>query len=474
MLKKIIPEKELRRQIALIEQLLNHPSVITKDLAEAIQTTERTVFSDLVLIRDQLPKGWMIETSSQGIELINQDHQPINDLWAVFLSQSIGVQLIKSLFFNQSIVTTQFLNENAISIETLRRYTTKINRQLSTFQIRIKVTTKKIQFLGDESAIRILYHRLLTPFTHNNYFFEDYAIHEVHYFQFLSALHSTEISVQTEEIFGTCWFFINTIRIKASCQINDFYFDNEDPLYLKYRDALYKVYEKEGVYLVATELFFAFFCFLESWHYNNVFGDEISLMKCYPKIMSVANQVVDYMSQEIALPLKQSSLVDNLLLLLLKYNESTWLSEQFQLEYPELLIARKGKNFSQSEAAISEIIQATLTIENPLYLLNLIFLLEQQTILAIKPQSRKFYFTFQGEPAWKAFLQEELAITLGSNAKIENIEYFQLRELVFDSQDVIISNYPLDDIQLQVFYISNMPTKSELRQLAELTWEFYL
>lgn len=474
MLKKIIPEKELRRQVALLEQLLNHPIIIAKELAENIQTTERTVFSDLQIIRDQLPKGWLIETSSQGIQLINQENQPINDLWVVFLPQSIGVQLIKSLFFNPSIVTTQFLNENAISIETLRRYTNKINHQLSNFQVSIKVTTKKIQFLGDESAIRILYHRLLTPFTHNNYFFEDYAIHEAHYFQFLNNLHSTDIFVQTEEIFGTCWFFINTIRIKTNCQINDFYFDRDDPLYLKYRDVLYDVYKKEGVYLAAEEHFFAFFCFLESWHYNDVFGNQISLMRYYPKLRVVANQLIDYMSKETALPLGQSRLADNLLLLLLKYNESTWLSEQFQLEYPELLLARKGANFSQSEAAIIEIIQATLKIENPFYLLNLIFLLEQQAILTIKPQNRKFYFTFQGEPAWKAFLQEELAITLGSNVLIENIEYFQLREQSFDSQDVIISNYPLDNMQPQVFYISNIPSKSELRQLVELTWEFYL
>lgn len=473
MLKKIIPEKELRRQVSLLEQLLNQPLVIAKDLARSIQTTERTVFSDLQVIRNQLPKGWLIETSSQGIQLINQEHQPINDLWVVFLPQSVGVQLIKALFFNQSITTLQFLNEQAVSIETLRRYTTKLNRQLSAFQLQLKVTTKNIYFKGDESAIRILYHRLLTPFTHNNYFFEDYSIHEAHYFQFLKTLYSTELSVQTEEIFGTCWFFINTIRIKANCKINFFSFNDTDPLYTKYRDALYRAYEKEGVYLEAEEHFFAFFCFLESWHYNNVFGSNINLSNCYPNLVETANQLVNYLSTELAVPLMQSSLADNLTLLLLKYNESIWLSEQFQLEYPELLLARKGTNLGQSEVEISEIIQSTLKINQPLYLVNLIFLLEQQAIMSLKPHRRKFYFTFQGEPAWKAFLQEELANTLGFNAEIENIEYFQLNEQAFEAQDVIISNYPIDEMVPQVFYISNIPSKSELRQLAELTWEFY-
>ena len=60
MLKRVITEKDLLRQIRLLEQLLNVPQLTAKRLATQIQTTERTVFSDLQYIRSQLPADWSI------------------------------------------------------------------------------------------------------------------------------------------------------------------------------------------------------------------------------------------------------------------------------------------------------------------------------------------------------------------------------------------------------------------------------
>ena len=44
MLKRVITEKDLLRQIRLLEQLLNVPQLTANRLAAQIQTTERTVF----------------------------------------------------------------------------------------------------------------------------------------------------------------------------------------------------------------------------------------------------------------------------------------------------------------------------------------------------------------------------------------------------------------------------------------------
>lgn len=43
MMKKIITEKDLLRQILLLEQLANHKMITAKQLAKLIDTTERTV-----------------------------------------------------------------------------------------------------------------------------------------------------------------------------------------------------------------------------------------------------------------------------------------------------------------------------------------------------------------------------------------------------------------------------------------------
>ena len=478
MLKRVITEKDLLRQIRLLEQLLNVPQLTAKRLATQIQTTERTVFSDLQYIRSQLPADWSIETDSSGIRLRNQGNAQTNELWSLFLPQSISIQLLKELLFTKELVTTSFLSTSGVSYETLKRHIKKMNQALRDFHLTIQLTTTTIQLIGAESNIRIFYHRLLVPFTHNNYFFDDYSIHEEHYFQFLKQVYSSELTVETEEIFGACWFFINTIRNKANCRVSQFSFDSKDVLFQLYQPSLAKLYASEGIYLQGEESFFAFFCFLESWNYDNVYGETLAsaLHTHYSQLRKSLQQFVTNLSTEEARPdLIQTNLLDNLLLLFIKYTESPTLSEQFQLEYQELMTEQAAEDLalSKSNQELLEILSRYTTIEEPTYFLSLASLLEKQASYSIQAQTMTAYFLFQGEPAWKAFLQQELAAYLGTRVKLQAIEYVELSQLTLNEADIIISNFPLDHLDLPVFYLSLIPTKIELRRLAELTLHSY-
>ncbi|MGC2938754.1 hypothetical protein ACPTIS_14725, partial [Enterococcus faecalis] len=77
--------------------LLNVPLLTAKRLATQIQSTQRTVYSDLQYIRSQLPADWSIETDSSGIRLRNQGNAQPNELWSLFKPQSIRNQLLKEL-----------------------------------------------------------------------------------------------------------------------------------------------------------------------------------------------------------------------------------------------------------------------------------------------------------------------------------------------------------------------------------------
>ncbi len=81
---KIITEKDIRRHVSLVEQLLNHTKITVNELAEIIGTTERTIYSDLQSIRSQLPEGWDIISDQAGISLQNQQNLLANDLWEIF------------------------------------------------------------------------------------------------------------------------------------------------------------------------------------------------------------------------------------------------------------------------------------------------------------------------------------------------------------------------------------------------------
>lgn len=478
-LKKLITEKDIYRQILLLEQLLNYSQLTAKELAGKIGTTQRTIFSDLQLIRDYLPEQWQLESDNNGIRLVPQENSLTNDIWEAFFPHSVSLQLIKQLFFTKELNVPNFLDETGISYETLKRQRTKINRQLQPFNIKIRLTSTHGYLVGAESAIRIFYHRLLLPFTHNNYFFEDYSIHEEHYLDFLSKKLTKELSVDTEQIFGICWFFINSIRIKAGCPIAGFTFEATDPLFNLYAPLLKDLYEKEGVYLRDEEIFFAFFCFLESWNYNNPLGKNVAdvLMNDYPLLREKAQQTVQEIAEVLTLhSLTQSNLAMNLQILLLKYAESPTLSKQFQFEYQELLVQRNEDYaiLSEKSTQLFNSLPQFSAIGDTTYFGNLFSLLSQQAIFAIQPHMRTVFFVFQGEPAWKAFLQQELADLLGKRINLIPLELSQTQDLRGQTGDLILSNIPLDSTSLPVVYISTIPTKNELSQLTELTSRSYL
>ncbi|MGX7366566.1 helix-turn-helix domain-containing protein [Enterococcus casseliflavus] len=477
MMKKIITEKDLLRQILLLEQLANHKMITAKQLAKLIDTTERTVFSDLTYIRQQLPDGWQIEAASSGFALTHDGPLLMSQLWETFFPQSIGVSLMKALLFSSELRTQDILSQTGTSYETLRRHVTKLNKSLTDFSLRIRITNRMIRFEGSEINIRVFFHRLLLPYTHNNYFFEEYTIHESHYYHFLDRLAKAKLQIEVEQIYGTCWFFINTIRMKANCRIDSFEFQGDDPLYSLFQQPLSQLYQKEGVYLERSEHFFSFYCFFESWNYNNDWSATIqAILESYKTIYQKTTHFVGKLDRLLQLSLaSDTQLIENLLLLLIKSQESAKLSELFGLEFHE--IQRLNQPYSLPiEATIHDFLEEQTASQSEMSfpLWSTTTLLIQQSILQINPIRAKGYFVFQGEPAWKAYLLQELNDFLGARILLSAIEPGQLEALAEIEVDFILSNFPLEEVSVPVFYLSMVPTKNELNQVTELIQTYYL
>ena len=96
----------------------------------------------------------------------------------------------------------------------------------------------------------------------------------------------------------------------------------------------------------------------------------------YSQSRKSLQQFVTNLSTEEARPdLIQTNLLDNLLLLFIKYTESPTLSEQFQLEYQELMTEQAAEDLalSKSNQELLEILSRYTTIEEPTYFLSLAF-----------------------------------------------------------------------------------------------------
>ncbi len=100
--------------------------------------------------------------------------------------------------------------------------------------------------------------------------------------------------------------------------------------------------------------------------------------------------------------------------------------------------------------------------------------MSQQAIFTIRPHTKTLFFVFQSEPAWKTFLQQELADYLGKRIHLISLEVSQLQESLVQTGDLIVSNIPLDFAPIPVVYLSTIPTKNELSQLTELISHSYL
>lgn len=478
LMKKIITEKDIQRHVTLLELLLNHPKITVNELANEADTTERTVFSDLQMIRTQLPDGWVIDSDQAGIHLNHQPNLLANDLWEIFLRQSISVQLLKELLVNKQLRIPSFLNNNGMSYETLKRHVKKLNLSLSPYHLQIKLTRHKAEITGKEQTIRLFYHRLLLPFTHNSYFFEDFSVHESHYFRFLKQIDQTDLAVETEEIFGVCWFFINTIRIKANSRMTTYTLSPTDPLFLLYLSDLQALYETEGVYLKNEESVFAFSCFLDSWNYNNNYTTKITnTLSSYPfstSIQEFVQELADHLSLS---SLRHTKLSHNFILMLLKYHESPLLMEQLQSQY-HYFVEEYETNYTDlypyKVRLLEKIKTPALSINDETYFFYLLSLLTQQALLAVKPNQVIVYFLFQGEPSWKAFLQQELNASFGKRVQVKPIEYSQLAEIKFNKNDLFVSNIPIEAPPIEVIYLSTIPTKNELDRLYKKTKRSYV
>ena len=70
--------------------------------------------------------------------------------------------------------------------------------------------------------------------------------------------------------------------------------------------------------------------------------------------------------------------------------------------------------------------------------------------LQINPIRAKGYFVFQGEPAWKAYLLQELN-DFRCPHPLSAIEPGQLEALAKIEVDFILSNFPLEEVSVPVF-----------------------
>lgn len=476
LVKELIIEKDLHRKIIMIEHLLNHSQLTAKKLAAITKSSQRTVFNDLQSLRLDLPAEWTLEAvGNNGMKLTSSGKAEVNQLWLHYMDQSLGVQFVKQLLSKQTITAEEQAFEWGVSEASLKRGLNELNKRLASHHLRITLASGNIFWEGDELQIRMFYHRLLMPFTHEKFFAEEYHMHQAHYKGFLRRLERQELAPASEEIFGICWFYIICLRNKANCFLENLTYDTKGPLLQMFLPEIQHLYQLEGLNLSMDEAFFAFFCFLESWSYPFLPPEKLLYLieTHYKSTQQNCLEMVGKIEEHTHTTQDGNSfLIPNLQLFLLKYKESQKLSETFTLEYPEIIESaryRFRKVLQWLEPIWLDVFQAKIDLN----LLISVALIVQIDLYSVRPLAT-VYLCYQGEPVWKHFLTREIQDLVGRRVDFHTLDYSEMDKVGPD--DYLITNMPiLSHISpKQIFPISFVPKNNEIMQIKRALSRLYM
>lgn len=150
-------EKNEVREITIFNQLvLNHGVLSYKDMLDHLEVSKASLNNDLESITARispLVKQVDIQYDGQNIELTMSDHVSRQDIYRLYLDQSIKIKIINFLFRYQKFSITQLTQKLAISESSLFRKIRELNSYLKEFGLKIR----NGQLNGEELQIRYFY-----------------------------------------------------------------------------------------------------------------------------------------------------------------------------------------------------------------------------------------------------------------------------------------------------------------------------
>ena len=174
--------------------------------------------------------------------------------------------------------------------------------------------------------------------------------------------------------------------------------------------------------------------------------------------------------------MEDQELLEDLVLFQVKYYESKSLTDQFLGEYEEVLSVCQARFPQLFQAVATSLAAGQLSgiTEVSNHAVSNLVLLIQTAKARVNAEVRQAFLVFQGEPAWKQFLLQELQDLGGKRVSLQEVSPGELPEDL-GSQHLILSNLPLDsETKATVIYLSMVPTERELGAFRTWLQNWYL
>ncbi|PFO91715.1 helix-turn-helix domain containing protein [Bacillus cereus] len=154
----LIHDKPVKRMIQILEILDNGQNLVpSKDIAEQLQCSIRTVSSDISQLKSYLPEHWdIISVKSKGYILIKPITDSILPIINSYLDESIIYKIMLGLFNNKCYTLEKWSQNLFVSKLTLKKHIKEHKKMLNKSMLEIKL--REIQLDGEELNIRHYYH----------------------------------------------------------------------------------------------------------------------------------------------------------------------------------------------------------------------------------------------------------------------------------------------------------------------------
>ena len=139
-----------RRQLTLLEYLIEHPVATLAQISDATGYASRTLWQDAKEANSYL-EPIKIEATQNGLQLVVPQGCSVRTIYNRLLGQSKEYNLLEYLFLHEGETLEELAESLFLSLSTLRRMIVQMNKTLE--KSGILISTSPAQILGDELSV---------------------------------------------------------------------------------------------------------------------------------------------------------------------------------------------------------------------------------------------------------------------------------------------------------------------------------
>ncbi|WP_176535780.1 helix-turn-helix domain containing protein [Bacillus cereus] len=153
----IIHDKDTKRKIKILKILNEKQEFISSDtIAQMLDCSNKTILNDINQLKEELPKDWVITSvKSKGHKILNQSRNKLVLPIASYLKKSVIYQVILGIYQNKHYTLEKWSQILYINKQPLKIILSKFNNFIKCGGVRINLNYLKLE--GDEINIRHFY-----------------------------------------------------------------------------------------------------------------------------------------------------------------------------------------------------------------------------------------------------------------------------------------------------------------------------